>query len=650
MMEWQRDTLRPRLEKPRSLQFSGRACRIWRCSEIDFVVRQEYNRYMRNAAFPVRARPILFKKIAFLMASFLCILSCSSRTRNESWVDHDLLPDATAQLAESFSATIAVKTESRLLNQSSGSVVKIYEELPARFRIKMRVRASRKTRASLRIVDEHGKKIFSGALKKGETLRTISRRAGGILELAFIAEGSPGAAVVWEEICVQIPGPLSTPMPDKLSAPVAAPQKSVLPASRPDIFLYVVDALRADHLGCYGYGRDTSPRIDDFARGNSLYLNAYSHTSWTRSSAASILSGLTPREHRTIGRDDRLPEEIITLAERLQEGGYETIALIANGHLHSVYGFAQGFQTFEYLGLVSSARIQQRTEKLLLQRMRQKERKPIFFLIWTIDPHDPYEPEREDAKLFSIGDFERLPLTKENLLIMIRSGQIQLTPSQKKCLEARYDQEIHGNDRSFGKLLDFLQAQGLADEAVVFFTSDHGEEFFDHGGVGHGDTLYNEQVCVPLIIRAPFIAKGRHSARVQHFDLYPTILEIAGCPRPEGLAGISLTEKRSGPRKLFFELGLDNYDLTAVLDDRKVIYSKTKNGAPALTPVFQVFGNKDLAEIHPRLPEAFKDKLLQQDIFHYRHVLDSAPRRAGFGKRNIPPELKKQLEALGYIN
>jgi len=539
-----------------------------------------------------------------------------------------------------FSAD-APNEKTRALIQPAGFAIKLYEELPARFRIEVRARASSGTRAWIKIVDERGKRISRWTPKKGEAFKTISRRTAGIFEVTLAAEGPSGGVVVWEKLLVQTP--------DNLAATAAVPQEYDLPTSSPDIFLYVVDALRVDHLGCYGYLRDTSPRIDSFARENALYLNAYAQTSWTRPSAASILSGLSPKTHRTIGRDDCLPDEIITVAERLQESGYETIGVIANGHLHPVYGFAQGFQTFKYLGLVSSARVHREVESILLPRLRRKDRKPLFVLIWTIDPHDPYEPEPEDAELFSIGEFEPLETPEGNLLVMIHSGKIHPTPSQKKYLEARYDQEIRGNDRAFGQLLDFLASEGLDDEAVILFTSDHGEEFFEHGGVGHGRTLYNEQIRVPLIIKAPLIPPGRHAAMVQHIDLYPAILEIAGLGRPEGLEGLSLVEGSDRPRTLYFELTLDGYDLTAVLEDRKVIYSRTKGGDPSLVPMFEVFENEDFPERCPRPPATFRDKLLQQKIFNYRNILDSPYHRAKSIENSIPPEIREHLKALGYI-
>ena len=595
---------------------------------------------MTRTDFPVKPGIFRINSAIVFFVGCLCLSFCSPRAGEDFRHARNLLPAAIAQQAELTSSSPAARKESRVLVQACGSVIRLYEELPARFRIKVLTRSSLTTRASIQIAEEHGGKISRWTPKTREDAKTFSRRAGGIFELTLTAKGPPDGSVVWEKLLVQTA--------DDLDPPAPPPQQATL-SSRPDIFLYVVDALRADHLGCYGYLRDTSPRIDRFARKNTLCLNAYAQTSWTRPSAASILSGLPPKEHHTIGRDDRLPEEIITLAERLQEGGYETVAVIANGHLHSVYGFAQGFGTFEYLGMVSSLRVHQKVESILLQRLRRKDRKPLFFLIWTIDPHDPYEPEAIDSGLFSIGDFEPLPTPEGNLLILIRDGKIKPTPSQKKYLEARYDQEIRGNDRAFGQLLDLLEAKGLADSAIVFFTADHGEEFFEHGGVGHGRTLYNEQVHVPLIIKAPFIRPGRQTARIQHIDLYPTILEIAGCKRPNGLEGISLMRMRSGPRTLYFELALDGFDLTAVLDDRKVIYSRAKNGDPSFNPAFEVFGNDDFRELQPRLAETFKDRLLQQKIFNYRHILDSAYRRAESKESNLPPEVRKHLEALGYI-
>jgi len=496
--------------------------------------------------------------------------------------------------------------------------------------------------ASVEIVDEFGKRVAWLKPKKREAFKTISKKRGGVFEIALRTEGPEGGVVVWEKILIR------TPVPPEASVSSTS-RTSELTAARPDIFLYVVDTLRADHLGCYGYDRGTSPRLDAFARESTLYEYAYAQTSWTRPSAASILTGLYPKTHGTIGRDDRLNDEVVTIAERLRDGGYETIGVVANGHLHETFGFDKGFQTYIYTGLVSSARVHREVEALLRPRLDRKDRSPLFVLIWTIDPHDPYEPEPEDADLFGIGDLEPLETDEGNLLIKIRMGEIRPTPSQKEFLKARYDQEIFGNDRAFGHLLDLLESHGRKDETVVIFTADHGEEFFDHGDVGHGRTLYNEQIRIPLIVKDPNLAPGRIVSKAQHVDLYPYILEIAGLYREEGLDGISLTEIGDGPRTIFSEVNLDGYDVTAVLKDHKAVYTRIRNADPNFVPIFELFESDDIRELRPRTPQSFRDRLYLQKVFHYRNIPDSPYHRVEVDEQSLPPEIREHLRALGYI-
>lgn len=276
-------------------------------------------------------------------------------------------------------------------------------------------------------------------------------------------------------------------------------------------------------------------------------------------------------------------------------------------------------------------------------------RRPVFLLIWAIDPHDPYEPAPEDADLFAPHEFEAIGRVEGNLLLKIRSGRVRLPPSQKKSLETLYDQEIHGSDRSFGRFLNLLVSEGRFDQAVIVLTSDHGEEFFEHGSVGHGLTLYNDQIRVPLIVKAGALPPGRISGRVQHIDVVPTLLDLAGLAKPADLAGRSLLDAREGPRTLFFELRSEGNDPTAVLAEEKVIYHRMKSGAANFVPFFETCWIEDRDKQVRVNRDTFRNRRLRQLIIDYRNADASPYRRARVEDQAVPVEVREQLRALGYL-
>ncbi len=598
------------------------------------------------------------KVFIFGVLILCCWLNLShgrAKSASLSWTVRDLNPELQALSQEIRFLKPAPEGEGGLL-QAANTSVTLFAELPPLFYLQAEQKAKRKTKALVKIISPQGKELKHFRLKSRVALLPVKLEQGGIYSLTFLTQGPADGYVLWKNLYLLVPekelppaerpaSHLSPPSEDKIFFPSSKSSE----VYRPDIFLYVIDALRPDHLGCYGYERKTSPQIDRFAQEAALYLRAYANSSWTRASAASILSGLRPKNHRTIGRNDVFSSDIITLPEILQKIGYETIAVVANGNIHPVYGFAQGFDDFKYLGLVKSSRVQEEIAKILSRRAKMPQRQPLFLFIWTIDPHDPYEPESKDSKLFSAEEFEALPSVEGNLLITIRDGGIKLTPSQKLRLEALYDQEIYGNDRSFGRLIDLLKANKLYDRSIIILTADHGEQLFDHGSVGHGFNLYEEQIRVPLIIKAPFISPGKYKTRVQHIDLFPTILSSLGLERLDYLPGISLLDLKEEGRPLYFELNLDGHDLTALLEgQKKIIYAHRKTGDQASKPYWELFDEADRAELLPLAPESMEEKYLQQKVLIYRHLITSSSPEAA-QQRQIPERLREHLRTLGYI-
>jgi arylsulfatase A-like enzyme len=428
---------------------------------------------------------------------------------------------------------------------------------------------------------------------------------------------------------------------------------------RPNLLVYVIDTLRADRLGCYGYPRPTSPEIDRFARGATLFSEGRAQSSWTRPAMATLLTGLLPIAHRAEDSTDRLPDEIETLAERLAAAGYATAMVTTNGNVVSRFGFRQGFETFRYLPErrraeevhVQSGRVNDVVFRWLATRPPDR---PFFLVVHTCDPHDPYTPDRTwrrklapDVEDPSIG-FVRT---------MLRRGRLAGGEGARlaSAIGRLYDAEIAANDASFGALLRRLEGLGIAARTAVVLTSDHGEEFFEHGSWTHGRTLYEEQLRIPFIVRLP---GGLGAGRVlpgpaEQIDLAPTLLELAGLPRPASLPGRSLVEDLEGPGpgptrpSLAFLAHHDDRAASVVASEWKLIRLDRRESVLARSPVELYSLGSDPAERHSRILDRvihrrWLEGLLATAELRYRSEL---PRESA----TIDRELAERLRALGYL-
>jgi arylsulfatase A-like enzyme len=455
----------------------------------------------------------------------------------------------------------------------------------------------------------------------------------------------------------------------EVESPTAGPRSesrgaSTRPGPPPNVVIYLVDTLRADHLGCYGYPRATSPRLDAFAREGVLFERAVAQSSWTRPAAATVLTGLDPRVHGVHGRSDRLPDEIVTLPERLQSMGYETAAVITNGNVSAAFGFNQGFDEFTYLAERArrdrrwlSHRVTEIAGAWLEARVERGEPRPFFLYLHTADPHAPYSPEPSFRRRF----LEREPAPRAGSLPHLRAleqGDLAADADTVADLIALYDAEIAFNDHSFGLLLDRLEALDLARDTLVVFLSDHGEEFADHGGWQHGRTLYQEQLHVPLVLRLPAaaLAGERRSELVQQTDVVPTILEVVGAPAAPGLQGRPLVRRAAGAPELlpavarhpaFAVLDLDGAVGEASFDrDHKLV--RRAGGASMRPPQVELFDlSRDPAE---RLDLAAAEPVrlgYLEALLRSRGVLWPVGVPAELAA--IDEELAAELRALGYV-
>jgi arylsulfatase A-like enzyme len=320
--------------------------------------------------------------------------------------------------------------------------------------------------------------------------------------------------------------------------------------ARPNVLLISIDSLRADHLGCYGYERDTSPVLDSLAAEGVRFATALSPTSWTLPAHATLFTGLPPEGHGLRFDARALTPEAHCLAEVFQDAGYATAAFVGGPFLRKMYGFDQGFDVYDDQTVVRSFRESQTgatspalvglTSDWLDGRQASEDDAPFFVFLHLWDVHFDYTPPAPYDTLFdpdydgdiSAVDFELGQHIHRNM-----------DPADLAHIVALYDGEIRYTDEWVGRLLEHLKALGQLDDTIVVVTSDHGEEFFEHGVKGHRKNLYDESLLVPLLIRYPSLVPAGRVVReqVRLMDVPVTLAALAGVPLPLGFGA------RGGP-------------------------------------------------------------------------------------------------------
>lgn len=424
-------------------------------------------------------------------------------------------------------------------------------------------------------------------------------------------------------------------------------------APRPNVLVYVVDTLRADGLGTYGNAEASTPNFDALAKEGVTFENAYATASWTRASMASLLTGLLPWHHGAEGRADRLPEAALTLAELFAERGYSTALISANPNVSSVFGFRQAFDELGELyarskpGLVAGRELVTPSPVVtseIVQWLRTAQ-EPFFVMALPIDPHQPHlpPPRHDPGRYRSAGTpprrNEKGPATRQRTLA-----------SEKRSREL-YQAEVAFNDESFGVLVDSLKQLGLWDDTLVVVTADHGEEFWEYGTTGHGRSLTEEVLRVPLIVRRPGDARLPAGVRTERLislvDLPPTLLDLSGIPIPDELDGRSFFSRRDPAAPLLAGLQLDGRNLlTAIEGDYKLVWDRGTNrrhlydlrGDHAEARPIDVAGNAEAAAAVERLSAAI-DASLAAD----QRTLEKST------TGQLPSAVEESLRVLGYI-
>jgi arylsulfatase A-like enzyme len=315
------------------------------------------------------------------------------------------------------------------------------------------------------------------------------------------------------------------------------------PGGRLSVLLITIDTLRADHLGCYGYARGTSPHIDRLAAQGVRFSRVTTSLPRTTQSIASILTGRYPKNHGARGLFSTLPATNSTLAEILRGEGYRTGAVVSNMFLAPGRGFDQGFEAYDdpegrYDGDSAPAVTAAAVEWL----RRLPARAPYFLWVHYLDPHWTYEPAPPYDSEFDPGYEGRFGLYDDLRAGRLSKGEVifrnRLPPRQVRHVVALYDGEIAGVDAALGPLLDAVEARH--EPLLVVLTSDHGESLGEHGyHFAHGEYLYEDSLHVPLLLRLDgrIPAGSTSEALAQNIDVAPTILAILGVPGLQGSDG-----------------------------------------------------------------------------------------------------------------
>ena len=410
-----------------------------------------------------------------------------------------------------------------------------------------------------------------------------------------------------------------------------------------DVLLISLDTLRADHLGSYGYQRPTSPHLDAFAIGAFRFARAYASGPWTLPSHLSLFNGLYPRSYG----DFRSPP----IAVVLSRAGYDTQALTGGGIMdYRMSTFAQGFGRYRYhdwirdLDAVESA----------LKTSRDRRR---FLFLHTYEPHDPYIDTRFAAALPSgrlDGYFDK------GLYPHIRRD---ISEDERHYIKALYDGDIAFTDEQLGELFARLEVSGVLERTIVAITSDHGEQFWEHGSWRHGQNLYDEQIHVPLIVRLPEGLRrelglprgGIIDDQVRLIDVYPTLLELLGVPLEKPVQGRSLVplmrgEERNEVEALAEYLNVDDVQSKA-LRFRGFKFLRTLSGDPeSRRQALELYDlRRDPAELvnlieeRPEIADelrALLDQLVRGEWTAEGEALE---------EEDLDSDLRRDLEALGYI-
>jgi len=481
--------------------------------------------------------------------------------------------------------------------------------------------------------------LWSRELTTGESILTVTETiplddyAGREVELSFeVCDVGQHNSLVWARRLW-------------LTRSEATPRQ---PASAgPNVLMLMVDTLRADRLGTYGYGRPTSPELDRLAGESLVFEQAISQSSWTLPAVASLLTGQPPIEHGVI-EGVPLPPRDATLAELLQAGGVTTYGFSSNPIVGRLEAMHRGFESFAQVPFVRADQV----NGLFTDWLEEHRGLRWFAYLHYMDPHSPYDAPAPDGERFTAGcqtpfaDGGALQALSEAVNLGVREAEFD--DDDIACLSARYDGEVRYWDAELRGLLAGLKRLGVLDDTIVIVTADHGEEFMEHGQLLHGYQLYEESIHVPLVLWGPGrIPAERRPEPVETRSVFTTVLELMGVAGGDR-GPLSLLDAGRDPAATTFSHTTEAFikghgytALAAVRDARWKYILRPEDGDAELFDLQGDPGEK--TDLEERTPE-MRDR--------YRGLLDewlSGARHDTIQIRGMDLDTLEKLRALGYI-
>lgn len=464
------------------------------------------------------------------------------------------------------------------------------------------------------------------------------------------------------------------------AAPSAGARVEVktVPADR-NVVLFTVDTLRADALDLENPATSATPNFARLAAAGTRFDNTQSQCPWTLPSLCSLMTSIHPSGQGVLSARNRLDSARRTLADELGEAGYLTAAVVCNAWLTDDFGLHQGFSIYihvweegasEYWQETMWLRIFRRFKPGFLQApnthdsaemvdrairfLEQNTRSNFFLWVHVIDPHDPYAPLGRYRAMAGKGYRGALHPKRSGNVNLLRRG-MRLEVDDRRHLRKLYDLEVRYTDEQFGRLMDTLTRLDLVEKTMVVFTSDHGEEFWEHENVGHGHTLYDELTRVPLIVKPPGAPPPvpRVETQVRLIDVSPTILDYLGLPPPAEGQGDSLRplmEGVPGPDRPSFAEALIYFGEKKSVDDGRyrLILSPNSANVELFDLVEDPGQRRNIAEDHPEVTARLRQQLNRylQEQEEYRQSLSTS----GDSEVNaLDKRMKNRLRALGYL-
>lgn len=453
------------------------------------------------------------------------------------------------------------------------------------------------------------------------------------------------------------------------------PQHHAAAAAAPNVVFVLVDALRADRLSCYGYGRATTPFIDQLAARGTRFAHAYSHGNRTIIAMPSLFTSIYPSYTRNVTTTNwnvALPDSQTTLAEMFQHAGYSTLAMMANPYLKRPFGLTQGFDRVEEFnsgrfhlslyrvalatgwltkphyadGLTANAR--EVTDAAVSWLSRTPSHSPFFCYVHYMDVHHPYLPPLVYDQMFDTQDWlestDPMTLYQKTVALVQSRQRYPLSDAELLRLSNLYDACIRYVDSEIARLVSVAEKRN-GRRTIVVVTSDHGDEFQEHGFLYHNNVVVEELIRVPLVV---WQSGGQEPRRVddlvRHVDVLPTLAEWIGADTPRSAIGRSLNPLMQGEREESARVSIAEGDYCSALVEPgwKVMRVDTTNADSLYDLAADPAGMRDISLLQPERFGRMRESL---DLYFH-----GVPATDATVATEVDAATLRQLRALGYIN